>query len=288
MGLDPRIDGCDCHACRPETSYESWDRSTIDGVLQHGWQVVIVGSGDCTCCAEGDEAPHEETGPAFAYTVGLGHRAGHPELMMSGLDRGLMHRALNDLAERVMGGRRLSSGDVLEGVIGRVPVALAQMSRRGLEETVTWSGWFHRRPPEALVVVWPTTSAVFAWQPGAPAVLDELQPVGWREPIAPVGALAADPDWEFPVPPDTRVFSCRHVVDDGHPVLFAARESDPTRGEDWTVHCGAGHDIDDAAMLHLAHLVRGAPSLRELATLPLDWEAERDSTDDEWVTMPIG
>lgn len=38
----------------------------------------------------------------------------------------------------------------------------------------------------------------------------------------------------------------------------------------------------------LAHLVRGAPSVRGLADLPPDWEAHRPDVDAEWATQPIG
>jgi hypothetical protein len=285
MGLFPRADGCDCHACRGETAYSPLDRSTIDAVLRHGWQVLLVGTGACEC---GDDCEDGE-GPAFAYTLGLGHRAGHPELVMSGLDPGVMHGALNRLAQRVLDGQRFDAGDIVEGVLGGVPVLLERASATGLAETATWSGWFHRRQPEALVAVWPTTSGIFAWQPGAPDVLGELQPVDWREPTAHVGAVAPDPAWDFPVPPDALAFTCCHVLEEGQPVLFVARQRDDVRGEDWSIHCGAeGHETSEMAMAHIAHLVRGAPSLRQLAALPLDWEAERSDVDSEWTPMPIG
>jgi hypothetical protein len=283
MGLLPRVDGCDCHACRPEPDYPPYDRSTIDAVLRNGWQVLLVGTGACECgdeCGDGD-------GPAFAYTLGLGHRAGHPELVISGLEPGLMHRALNHLAQRVLDGHRCEAGDIVEGVLGGVPVVLERASATGLDETATWSGWFHRRQPDALVVVWPTTSGVFAWQPGAPDVLDELQPVRWREPITHGGPLTLDPEWPFPVPPDATVLSCRHVVEEAHPVLFVARQRADERGEDWTLHCGDGHTLDQMTVIHLSHLVRGAPSIRDLSALPLEWVAERSDVDSEWTPMPI-
>lgn len=288
-GPPPRAEGCDCHVCRPEGDYEPLDLATIQTVVRHGWQVVLVGSGACECCSDTAPEHGHDDGPVFAYTVGLGHRAGHPELLMSGLDPDLMHRALNNLSERVVDGRRLAPGDVLEGVLGGAPVALATASAYALDELVTWSGWFHRRPPDALVVVWPTTSGVFAWQPGAPEVLDELQPPAWRDAFTPTGALEPDPVWDFPVPPDTRAFTCRHVLEEGRPLLFVARESDTTRGEDWTLHCGSpDHETDDAVVVHLAHVVRGAPSVRALADLPLDWEADRDDVDSDWRTRALG
>jgi hypothetical protein len=291
MGPLPASAGCDCHICRPEDSYDARDRSTIDTVLEHGWQVTLV-SADvaCTDPAHHGQEGHEDdgTGPAFAYTVGLGHRCGHPELLMSGLEHPVMHRALNDVARRVMNGRRLAPGDVLEGVLAGVPVVVEHVADEALGETVTWSGWFHRSRPEALVIVWPSTSGLFAWQPGAPDVLDERQPRAWREPIVHTGGVGADPEWAFPVPPDQLAFSCTHVVDDGRDILWAARQADEERGEDWSIHCGAfGHDTEDMRVVHLSHLVRAAPSLRDLSGLGLDEEAERPDVDTAWTTTRL-
>jgi hypothetical protein len=267
------------------------DRRTIDTVLQHGWQVMLVSSsGECSHEDHPSDEPHEhdEQNPAFAYTIGLGHRAGHPELLMTGLDHRLMHRALNHVAARVMDGLRLAPGDALEDVLGGVPLAVEEVSEDGLRETVTWSGWFHRRRPEAVALVWPDTAGVFAWQPGAQAWVDESQPRRWRVPIEHRGGLAVDPEWTFPVPPDTRAFSCTHVVDDGEAVLWLARQSDPERGEDWSIHCGAeGHATDDMRVVHVAHLVRSAPSLRELSGIGLDTEAFREDVDSPWTTTSL-
>lgn len=291
MGPLPAAPGCDCHICRPDASYDDLDRRTIDSVLEHGWQVILVSSdAGCDDAAHLDHPDecHGDPGPAFAYTLGLGHRLGHPELLMSGLDHRVMHHALNTIARRIMDGRRLVPGDALEDVLAGVPVAIEQVADEGLEEAVTWSGWFHRRKPAALAVVWPDRSGVFGWQPGAPEILDELQPRAWRVPIEHTGGLATDPSWEFPVPPDHRAFSCSHVVDDGEAVLWAARESDAERGEDWSIHCGAlGHETDDMRLVHLAHLVRSAPSLRQISDLGFDQEALRRDPDSPWATGPV-
>ncbi len=42
MGPLPVAPGCDCHVCRPDGSYNEQDRSVIDAVLKHGWQVIMV------------------------------------------------------------------------------------------------------------------------------------------------------------------------------------------------------------------------------------------------------
>ena len=136
--------------------------------------------------------------------------------------------------------------------------------------------------------MWPDKNGVFGWQPGAPAILDERQPPEWRVPIEHTGGLATDPTWDFPVPPDHKAFSCTHVVDDGGAVLWAARESDEARGEDWSIHCGAlGHETDDMRIVHLAHLVRSAPGLRQISNLGIDEEALRTDVDSAWATGPL-
>lgn len=290
MGPLPATAGCDCHICRPEPSYDATDRRAIDTVLQHGWQVIAVAE-DAGCNHDEDHhaAAHEhlEPVPTFAYTVGLGHRTGHPELLMSGLDRNLMHRVLNGLAQRVMAGLRIEPGDSLEDALAGVPIAAERVADSALGDTVTWSGWFHRRKPDALAIVWPDRSGVFAWQPGGPPILDDLQPRAWRDPIQHRGGLAPDPEWTFPVAPDRAAFSCTHVVDEGQAILWVARESDPSRGEDWTAHCGSDrHATDEMRVVHLAHLVRAAPSLRKLSDLGLDVEAFRSHPDAAWSRTP--
>ena len=292
MGPLPAMPGCDCHVCRPDESYDDMDRRVIETVLQHGWQVIMVAEEAGCCHPDHHDDPaddraaddHEEAGPGFAYTIGLRHRTGHPELLMSGLDHRLMNHALNLVAQRIMQGLRLAPGDAIEDVLAGVPVAVERVSETGRHETVTWAGWFQRCEPEAWALVWPDRRGVFAWQPGASQALDELQPRRWRVPLQHTGGLASDPSWDFPVAPDERVFSCTHVVDDGAAVLWAARQQDDGRGEDWSIHCGAtGHPTDELRVVHLAHLVRSAPSLRQISDLGLDEEALRDDPDSPWM-----
>jgi hypothetical protein len=74
----------------------------------------------------------------------------------------------------------------------------------------------------------------------------------------------------------------------GEPVLWAARQSDDERGEDWSIHCGTdGHETEETRVVHLAHLVRSAPSLRQISTLGLDEGARRDDPDSVWKTVAL-
>jgi len=111
-------------------------------------------------------------------------------------------------------------------------VTVEPLTDEGLRQTVTWSGWFHRRRPDAVQLVWPSTAGVFPWRDRAPTILDRRQPPARRTPGPHPGYLAPIPSWVMPAPAETMVFTCTHVVEDGEPVLFAAREPAGQRGED--------------------------------------------------------
>jgi len=147
----PVARGCTCLLCRPGRDSSAAD--DIGGpVLRHvrrvGWHLCAVGAG--------------ENAPAFAYTVGLGHRAGHPELMMSGQPIGVMAAVLNDVAERVVvDGVRLRPGAVVEGALAWHALVVDEVPAHAAE-TVMLSSWFHRRPARALQLVWPDAQGRFS------------------------------------------------------------------------------------------------------------------------------
>jgi hypothetical protein len=271
MGPLPAAPGCRCRICVPDARYDDEERNCIEMVVKYGWQVMLVGQG---------EGPRE---PVFGYTIGLTHRQNHPELVIVGLNAELIHPTLNRVAERVMNGRRLEPGDSLEGVLGVVPVLVEELNDVGLDETVIWSRWFHRRPVRALQLVWPDTSARFAWQPGASPKLDDLQPPEWRVPLPHVGAFAPDPTWLFPAPAELEAVACTHVIKRGAAIQYVERRPDPGSDDEWIFHCGEPHgSVDDFALCHVSHLVRATPSLRGLTDLQLGEYAWRMTPDQSW------
>lgn len=82
----------------------------LSDIRDFGWHVVLVWATDDR--------------PAFAYTVGLLHTYGHPELIVSGLQDDLLGDLLNRLGFDVAQGRRLDQeptrDDLLEGLRGEL------------------------------------------------------------------------------------------------------------------------------------------------------------------------
>ncbi|WP_428985179.1 DUF4262 domain-containing protein [Streptomyces hundungensis] len=67
-----------CHDYGDRGEADQMDLTINSNVQQHGWHVVMV--------------PEDGVGPGFAYTIGLAHTHGGPELAMFGLDIHAMHR----------------------------------------------------------------------------------------------------------------------------------------------------------------------------------------------------
>ena len=271
----PVVRGCRCHLCCPAQSrrgLDAIDATVIRNVRARGWHVTAVGAG-------GSGAP------AFAYTVGLGHRTGHPELVMSGQPIDLMAAVLNDVAHRiVVDGQRLEPGSVVEGALAWHPMVADEVASPAVGELVTYASWFHRRPARALQLVWPDAYGIFPWQPGADDTSD-LQPPAWRTASARIGGVSADPDWVLDTPPEAKAVACTHVVLDGRCPTTALRVRAAAGDDVWLLLCDrddAGHTDDDYSPLHLSHAVRGTPSLRELADLRVGEGATRRGPGHAW------
>ncbi|MFG2576351.1 DUF4262 domain-containing protein [Streptomyces sp. NPDC048481] len=158
-----------CHDYGDRDEADRMDLTVIEHVQRHGWHVVMV--------------PEDEVGPGFAYTVGLAHTHGGPELATFGLDVDVMHRILNTLGEKCAAGEALTDGQSHPDVVRGYPVVL-----RGIA-----SGWyrtffgqalgFYRRPPlPVLQVAWPDAEGRFLWEEQADRKYRESQPRLWLRP----------------------------------------------------------------------------------------------------------
>ena len=269
---------CTCHVCDPTPLEDEHERKILHDVQEHYVHIIWVPAG---------EADDE---PMFAYTVGLWHQDRHPELLMSGQKPELMHRALNAAVDWLRAGHRLTPGMAVEGVIGGFPTAVEALTPQAVDETATYSSWFHRRRMDAVQLVWTDLDGIWPWQPGVHELTRERQPESWRIPSSRTGALATDPAWVMPAPADKLVFSCLHVAEEGAVVSLVTRERDEKRGEDWQVLCDAEHgdlSVEDIRLVHLSHLVRAAPSLRDLHDLNLDECADRRHPWEPWQRSAI-
>lgn len=67
------------------------EEQILDDITKYGWHTV---------CIEKDEH-----GPGFAYTIGFMEIFNHPEIIIFGLGKKLMHRILCVIAENIQEGK---------------------------------------------------------------------------------------------------------------------------------------------------------------------------------------
>jgi len=140
------------------------EAKTIADVLTHGWHVLKV--------------LEDDAGPGFAYTVGLRHSFGHPELIVVGLAPDVGHALLNLAGESIRQGGRYAEGidydDLLRGHACRfrdVPVSQ-------FRPYLGWALWFYEGPSfPALQLIWPDPDGRWPWDPAVDPAIRDLQPV---------------------------------------------------------------------------------------------------------------
>jgi hypothetical protein len=83
-------------------------------------------------------------------------------------------------------------------------------------------------------------------------------------------------------PDDLGVYLCDHVFDNTRPILYVSRSDG-----DWQFLCGGDHPAGAVPrVVGLAHILGRDPSIRELESLPDDWEAERMVVGGPWKRTP--
>ncbi|MGW6971186.1 DUF4262 domain-containing protein [Streptomyces sp. NPDC054952] len=164
-----------CHDYGDRDEADGADLTIIENVRQHGWHVVMV--------------PEDDIGPGFAYTIGLAHTHGGPELAMFGLDVHAMHRMLNSLGAKSAAGAVLTDGQRHPDVVDGRQVVLRQVDLRWYRTFFGRAIGFYRRPPfPVLQVAWPDVDDRFHWEQQAEERHQESQPRLWLPPSEhPVG-----------------------------------------------------------------------------------------------------
>jgi hypothetical protein len=78
-------------------------------------------------------------------------------------------------------------------------------------------------------------------------------------------------------------YVCIHVFENTRPVKLVVRDEDG-----WSFLCGEVHpDTPDSyRVVGAGHILDRDPSIRLLENMPENWEAERESLNDEWLITP--
>jgi uncharacterized protein DUF4262 len=146
---------------RDQAFLDQMDANMVAQVRRFGWSVQYVGGEQCAvpwCDC------HQDSRPAFAYTVGL-FGLSHPELLVFGLDLDTAFNLLNHLSEQVRSGEPLLPGQLLTFRAWPHRVVPEEVPNPG--DIVFRANDFYRRPDAASVPVlqltYDDTAGRFPW-----------------------------------------------------------------------------------------------------------------------------
>jgi Domain of unknown function (DUF4262) len=264
---------CFCQICSgsgdPAEATSEFDAKVFSDVAAYGWHVLKVAS---------------LLTPDWAFSIGLWHTYGAPELAVLGLPMDAMLGIINLIGDRVKEGLRLSPDDRVPGILtSGLDVAIRPVDEGWYRHLFGTAIWFAQAPPlPFLQVVWPDRAGLFPWESGFDSSYAEEQPPLWRPPtelpMSRWSAVLAPSPWPFAEPEDSRVFTTKQIVAGESAILHAFHDSDGG----WSFTDGGPLTRDDIELVHFAHLVGADPSLADLADMPRGWQASRVGPTAQW------
>ena len=259
----PTPSSCTCLICHPDPA--GTGSTTVETVQQHGWLVLwVAGSFD------------------FAYTVGLWHSFGQPEIVMFGLEGDGMQIWLNACVD--LGRERgwPAVNEPFHGVLDGFETQFRDVDpswNRALFGTAL--GFYRGTAVPFRQLVWPDrngewpwddkatvssrTRQAFAWLP-----VDEHPPGAWRL----VGELG--PDFPFAAGPDSFVLTTRSLLDGGRTVASVRYDQGS-----YDILDERGHVADDLCLAFLGDVVRRHPHIRAFGDLA-DGQSAAACEDGSW------
>jgi hypothetical protein len=146
------------------TAEDEADQKVIDDVKNHGWHVVYVLS--------------EDTSPAWSFSIGMNRTLHHPEIVVFGLNREVMHWIINEVGRRVRHGERAEPGAVWPGLLEGYDCTFKSVRLQWYKPLLGWARWFYGGDSfSALQCIWSDKSHHWPWE-------DEFNPHWiWAQPL---------------------------------------------------------------------------------------------------------
>jgi hypothetical protein len=264
----PSHSGLGC--CLPGGDRGPWDQWVRDTVAGAGWAVVAVSGGT-----------------PYAFTIGLWHSYGMPEVAMFGLAEQDMQVWLNNCAGLLRDrGEPFADGEPFDGVLDGFPVRTREIHpswHRPLFGLV--SGYYGTPAVPVRQVTWPDREGRWQWDEAATPTCRERQPQAWvpveEHPEGAwrlVGELSAS--WPFPhLEPDATVLASPEVVAGALPVVAVTHAADGA----WDFLDERGYADEAAGWVYFGALYKAQPWLIRFADLEADSQAWLDD-EGQWQT----
>ena len=131
-------------------------QKVFDDVAKFGWHVVAI-------------VPSKgESGPEFAFTVGLYQTYQHPELVVFGLPMKVAHGIFTTCVERIEAGQAFADGQVRSDVLNGYDATFLAVQQSFYPDYLGSAiGFYEGTHFPVLQLVWPDRGNHFPWEPTA-------------------------------------------------------------------------------------------------------------------------
>ncbi|TDD53442.1 DUF4262 domain-containing protein [Saccharopolyspora elongata] len=121
----------------------------------------------------------DDSGAAYAFSVGAWRRFGKPEVVVIGLPKEVAHAVVNTYVQRVGGGERFQPGQLYDGFLQGCPVTFEKVALQHYPEYLGSAFLVYNGPdfPAVQLIASSPDDGKFPWQPDAPGGFREYQPV---------------------------------------------------------------------------------------------------------------
>ena len=160
---------CRCLICNNETDdLDAVDTKLVADIESTGWGVLMI--------------PEDDDSLGWAFTVGLRHSYGSPEVAMFGLDVETMWACLNTVGRHVRDGLSPADGMTFDDVLSDRPVQLRTVDRRWYRTFFGTALGFYWPPLDFLQLMWPDRRHTYPWEDGYAFAHPDAQPWLWVPP----------------------------------------------------------------------------------------------------------
>jgi len=241
------------------TADEDCDRKLLDDIRDYGWHVVGISDDDQNV--------------SYVFSIGLFHTFKHPEVCVFGLnDIRTMGQIINTIVNLIQSGQKFEDRSRTDAVLEGYDCVFRSISPEFFGKYFGYARWFYEGDQFSMLQsVWPDPSGHFPWDPGY-AYTPDIQPV-----------LGIEDPWPFDDAKDLGVFTTRGVLENDQAILRVVHDVDG----DWQFLCETTADTEDARVVSLEYVFENHPSIRELADLPMGWNAKRASPAGNWIRSKI-
>lgn len=143
------------------------DAKVLREIHTDGWQITGV------------LAREQDRGPDFAYSIGLFHSFGHPEVILFGLPIDTCMRAVNVIGIDIRNGMRFHPDTVYDRILS-VPhrCCFRDVDRKHYQDHVGYALWFYETDPFPLMqCFWSDPHGRFPWDAGCSRYARDGQPL---------------------------------------------------------------------------------------------------------------